>query len=90
MGPCGEMEICKDRLLHLYRIKKKFTSVGSRRGSLTTASSLGAQAALNLFFLGLSLDVGPGWRGSWDFSPRSKSGETAGGSGSVCLEKHSS
>lgn len=60
MGQCGEMEICKDRLLHLHRVKKKFTTVGSRSGALMTASSSGARAALSLFFLGLSLDVGPG------------------------------
>lgn len=79
MGQCGEMEICKDRLLHLHRIKQKFTSVGSRSGAFMTASSSGARAALSLFFLGLSLNVSR-VEGSWDFFPPSESGEAAGGS----------
>lgn len=84
MGQCGEMEICKDRLLHLHRIKQKFTSVGSRSGAFMTASSSGARAALSLFFLGLSLNVSR-VEGSWDFFPPSESGEAAGRSAWVCL-----
>lgn len=66
-GQRREMGICKDGLLHLHRIKKTFTSVGSGSGAPTSASS-GTPAAPSLFFLGLSLDVRR-MKGSWDFAP---------------------
>lgn len=75
---CREMEICKDSLLHLHRIKKTFTSVGPGSGSLMTASSSGTLAAPSLFFLGLSLDVRR-VEGFWDFSPPGEPGKDRGG-----------
>lgn len=53
---CREVEICKDSLLHLHRIKTKFTSVRSRSDSpATAASSLGHSSRPGLVFPGPEL-----------------------------------
>ena len=61
-GQCRETEICKDSLLHLHRIIKTFTGVGSRSGSLLTAFSSGRSSCLELVFPGpeLRCQAGPG------------------------------
>lgn len=81
-GQHRDMGICKDSLLHLHRIKKTFTSVGSGSGALATASS-GTLAAPSLFSLGLSLDVRR-IEGSWDFAPPRRA-RRGGGRLRVCV-----
>lgn len=83
-GQRREMEICKDSLFHLHRIKKMFTSLGSGGGSLTAASSSGTLAAPSLFFLGLGLGVRR-VEGSWDFSPPREPGREGRGPLSACV-----
>lgn len=91
-GQCREMEICKDSLLHLHGIKRKFTSVGSGSGSLTTASASSsgilATPPSEFVFPGPEFGCQAGG-GALGFHPTLRARAAAGSSGSACLKKHS-